>query len=119
MSNAAVAAPDKPDRSAIAWMARNSVASNLLMIVIVVAGLILGLLPREAGGVPHLRPRHRQRCTVPYPGASPSEVEQGIVLAVEEELRGLDGVKRVTSTSHPRAIGQVRAELLLGVDKEN
>ena len=32
--------------------------------------------------------------TVPYPGASPEEVEQGIILSIEEELAGLDGVKQ-------------------------
>src|SRR5262249_54629911 len=34
-----------------------------------------------------------------YPGASPEEVEEGIVLAVEEELRGLEAVERIISTA--------------------
>ena len=55
--------------------------------------------------------------TVPYPGASPEEVEQGIVLSVEEELAGLDGVKRVNSTSGENA-GTVLVELLLSASPD-
>ncbi|MEO1273180.1 MAG: efflux RND transporter permease subunit, partial [Myxococcota bacterium] len=54
---------------------------------------------------------------VPYPGASPSEVEQGIILAVEEEVRGLDGIKKVTSTAR-EGLGLVSVELLLGADRD-
>lgn len=34
-----------------------------------------------------------------YPGSSPEEIEQGIVLAIEERVSGLDGVKKITSSS--------------------
>ena len=37
--------------------------------------------------------------SVPYPGASPEEVEQGVVLAIEEAVRGVDGVKELRSTA--------------------
>jgi multidrug efflux pump subunit AcrB len=48
--------------------------------------------------------------SVAYPGASPEEVEQGIVLAVEEAVQGLEGVKEVRSTaSEGRALIQVEA----------
>ncbi|MBX2797410.1 MAG: efflux RND transporter permease subunit [Myxococcales bacterium] len=104
-----------PQSGAIAWMSRNSVAANLLMVVIIVAGLF-GMLRVKQEVFPSFD-LDIVSVTVPYPGASPSEVEQAIVLAVEEELRGLDGVKRVTSTA-AEGFGQVRAELLLGVDKE-
>jgi multidrug efflux pump subunit AcrB len=35
--------------------------------------------------------------TVPYPGASPEEVERGILLAVEEAVQGLEGIKEMTA----------------------
>ena len=33
----------------------------------------------------------------PYPGASPEEIEEGVVRAIEEEVRGLDVTKEVSS----------------------
>ena len=54
---------------------------------------------------------------VAYPGASPSEVEQGITMAVEETVRGIQGVKRVTSTTVEGYSGVI-AELMLGVDQQ-
>ena len=54
--------------------------------------------------------------TVAYPGASPTEVEQGIVLVVEESVRGLDGVKEVNSLA-AEGIAAINVELILGTDK--
>ena len=34
-----------------------------------------------------------------YPGASPEEIEEGVILKIEENLKGIPGVIRVTSTS--------------------
>ena len=35
-----------------------------------------------------------------YPGASPEEIEEGVILKIEENLKGIPGVVRVTSTSN-------------------
>ena len=99
----------------ISWMARNSVAANLLMIVILVGGALgASRIKQEVFPAFDL---DLVRVTVVYPGASPEEVEQGIVLAVEEVVRGVDGVKRVTSGSAEGA-GAVRAELLIDADPD-
>ena len=97
----------------ISWMARNSVASNLLMVVIFMLGLV-GLASIKQEVFPDFQ-LDMVTVSVPYPGASPEEVEQGIILAVEEEVRGLDGVKRVNSTASEGA-GVVAIELMLGKD---
>lgn len=100
----------------IAWMARNHVAANLLMLICIVGGLIGAFFVKQ-----EVFPEFDLdvvRVTVPYPGASPTEVEQGIVLAVEEELRGIDGVKHVTSSASEGS-GTVVAELNLGVDQNS
>ncbi len=97
----------------ISWMARNSVASNLLMIVVFMLGLV-GISSIKQEVFPDFQ-LDMVTVSVPYPGASPEEVEQGIVLAVEEEVRGLDGVKRVSSKSG-EGLGVVYVELLLGND---
>jgi len=97
----------------IAWMAGNSVASNLLMVVLLVGGLVFGLQIKQ-----EVFPEFSEdmvSVSVSYPGASPEEVEQGIILAVEEAVQGLDGVKEVTSTSSEGA-GSVSIEALAGAD---
>ena len=100
-------------RGPIAWMAGNSVASNLLMVVFLVGGFLFGLrikqevFPETAIDIVTV--------SVPYPGASPEEVEQSIILAIEEAIRGLDGVKKVSSLA-AEGSATVAAELLLGAD---
>ena len=100
-------------RTAIAWMARNSVAANLLMVMILLAGA-MGLTRVKQEVFPEFD-LDLVTVGVVYPGASPEEVEQGIVLAIEEAVRTIDGVKRVTSTAAEGAAG-VSVELQLGVD---
>ena len=97
----------------IAWMAQNSVAANLLMLVIL-AGGVFGLFRTKQEVFPAFT-LDVVTVAVPYPGASPSEVEQGIVLAVEEEVRAIDGVKRVTSVAGEGA-ASIALELNLGTD---
>ncbi len=99
----------------IAWMAKNTVAANLLMIMILVGG-VFGLLRTKQEVFPAFT-LDVITVAVPYPGASPSEVEQGIVLAVEEEVRGITGVKRVTSVANEGA-ASVGLELMIGVDPD-
>jgi len=99
----------------ISWMARNPVAANLLMAIIIIGGLVLGSSVKQ-----EIFPEFELDVVavqVPYPGASPAEVEQGIVLAVEEAVRGVDGVKKVTSTSS-EGIGAVSVELLAGTNPD-
>ena len=100
-------------RGAISWMAGHSVASNLLMLLCLVGGfLMFGNIRQEV--FPDLT-LDIVTVTVPYPGASPEEVERGIVLAIEEAVRGLDGVKEITSTAREGS-GSVQIELLEGED---
>ncbi|MEM7416638.1 MAG: efflux RND transporter permease subunit [Gemmatimonadota bacterium] len=101
------------ERGPIAWMARNPVAANLLMLVILLGGFLSTVgLKQEVFPAFDL---DVITVSVPYPGASPAEVEQGIVLAVEEAVRSVEGVKRVTSVSREGS-GSVSIELLIGAD---
>ena len=52
--------------------------------------------------------------SVPYPGAAPEEVEQGIVL-LEEAVQGIDGVKDTSATAY-EGLGQVGIRLLIGAE---
>lgn len=100
---------------AIAWMARNPVAANLIMAFLLIGGLLMGSQVKQ-----EVFPETELdmiSISVPYPGASPAEVEQGIVLAVEEAVRGIDGVKRVVANAS-EGRGYVTAELTVSADKE-
>ena len=94
-------------------MARNGVAANLLMLFILIAGLFaLGGLVQEV--FPEIS-MDRVSVSVAYPGATPSEIEESIVLKIEEQIEGVEGIKQIRSTA---AEGQaaVVAELNLGED---
>lgn len=99
----------------LAWMARNSVAANLAMLVFILGGfMMLGRVKQEVFPEFEL---DTVSVSIAYPGASPAEVEQGAVLAIEEAVRGLEGIKRVTSTAS-EGMASVNAELLTGADQD-
>jgi multidrug efflux pump subunit AcrB len=102
-------------RGPISWMARNPVAANLLMVVLLVGGAIATLQIRKEV-FPRIEP-DRVEISMVYPGASPEEVEQGILLAIEEAVRPLDGVKEVVATA-AESMGRVTVELHRGANKE-
>ncbi len=98
----------------VAWFARNPVAANLLMATVVVAGLLtVGGLRQEV--VPTLVVESAT-VTVPYPGASPAEVEESICMRIEEAVSGLSGVDEVRSTAD-EGVGSVIVDFLEGQDR--
>lgn len=86
-------------RGPVAWMAETPVAANLLMFVLLVAGVIVLLTQVKQEIFPAFE-IDRIDISVSYPGASPEEVEKGIILAVEEAINGLEGVKQVSSNAY-------------------
>ena len=101
-------------RGLIAWMARNSIAANLLMFLLIGGG-IWSAIGVQKEVLPNFQLDVVQ-VSVRYPGAAPTEVEQGILLPVEEAVRGLQGIKEVTSTAREGS-GSVSIELVVGVDR--
>ena len=71
----------------IAWMARNSVAANLLMLVLIIGGIAMMFQIRQEY-LPSTEP-DTVDVSVALPGATPAEVEQSIVLALEDALTRL------------------------------
>ncbi|MCS7089172.1 MAG: efflux RND transporter permease subunit [Verrucomicrobiota bacterium] len=99
----------------VAWMVTNRVTPNLLMLFFLLGGLIMSLRIRQ-----EVFPEFEAdlvEVRVAYPGASPEEVEQGIILAVEEAVRGLEGVKEVRARAS-EGLGLVEVELLSGADTQ-
>lgn len=97
----------------IAYMAGNSVAANLFMVAILAAGLVaLTGLEREAW--PTL-PFNTIEVSMAYPGATPEEVEESIIVKIEEQVNSLDDIKRVKSVAAP-GMASIRIELKSGTD---
>ncbi len=82
---------------AIAWFARNSVAANLLMFILVLAG-VLALFTVHQQTFPNIDP-DVVTVNVPYLGAAPEEVEQGVCVRIEEAVEGTDGIKKIHSSA--------------------
>ncbi|MBE0596911.1 MAG: efflux RND transporter permease subunit [Desulfuromonadales bacterium] len=100
---------------AIRFMAKNHVAANLLMLVFIVGGLLLG--PKVKQEVFPEISLDWISITVPYPGAGPEEVEEGIVLKIEENLTGVDGIRQIKSTA-AEGSGRVMVEVEEGMDAD-
>jgi len=99
----------------IAWMTRNRITPNLIMLVCLVGGLLMATQIKQ-----EVFPEFdldMVTIQVAYPGSSPEEVEQGIVLAIEEGIRGLDGIKEITGKA-AEGMGMVTAELEEGGDAQ-
>ncbi len=81
----------------LAWMTKNHVAANILMLALVIGGLIVMSDIKQ-----EVFPEYELDIvdvTVSYPGASPEEIEEGIILAIEEEIRDLEDVERITAVA--------------------
>lgn len=95
-------------RSLVRWSVENRVAANILMLVLLVGGLFAllkmrrELFPEFTVGIISV--------SVPYPGASPEEIEEGINIRIEEKIHAIQGVKKVSSTAR-EGRGIVTAEL--------
>ena len=97
----------------IAFFITYPVAVNVLMIAVGLFGL-LGLQQMRSSYFPLLTNR-LIFINLTYPGASPSEIEEGIVLKIEDNLRGLVGVDRFTSASRENS-AQITVEILEDAD---
>ena len=100
-------------KRAIAWFAENHVAANLIMVLMIVGGLAtLPVIKQEV--FPEIE-TDAITTSVVYRGAAPEEVEEGICVRIEEEIEGIEGIKRITSTAN-EGVGVVTAELTFGTD---
>ncbi|MFQ5559638.1 MAG: efflux RND transporter permease subunit, partial [Nitrospinota bacterium] len=82
----------------ISWFARNSVAANILMITILFLGIytvsnrsILEVFPEFESDVINI--------SIPYRGATPTEVEEGVVVRVEESVYDLVGIEEIRASA--------------------
>jgi multidrug efflux pump subunit AcrB len=97
----------------IAWFASNSVAANLLMWFIIIAGLISVFTIRKQT-TPDFELNYIQ-VQVPYLGAAPQEVEEGVVVKVEEAIQDIQGIVEIRSRAN-EGFGSVTIEVSRDLD---
>jgi len=100
-------------RKLIAYFIKHSVAVNVVVLTFAVFGFF-GAKNLKSSYFPLIDSKNI-RINVTYPGASPQEVEEGIILKIEDNLKGLNGVERVTSTSNENS-GSINVEIEKGKD---
>jgi len=101
-------------RGPMAYMAHNSIAANLLMLILLGGGIWTMIIIQK-----EVFPQFQLdivQVSVVYPGASPAEVEQGILMPVEEAIRGIQGIREVVSTAREGS-GTVMIELVAGTER--
>ncbi len=102
-------------RNIIRFFIEHPTIVNLCVLMIVGLGA-LKLIQTETTFFPKVKVRFID-VVVPYPGATPEQVEEGILLKLEEELEGLEGMDRYTSRAAPN-IGTVAVELTESADED-
>ena len=100
-------------RKLIEYFIRYHVAVNVIIIAFAIFGIV-GAKSLKSSFFP-LTDSKNISISIAYPGASPQEVEEGIVLKIEDNLKGLEGVDRVTSTSRENS-GTINVEIEKGRD---
>lgn len=88
-------------RNLVSYFIKYPVAVNIIMIIFFVfgyfgyQGLTSTFFPVTDSRVIAIQ--------IVYPGASPEEIEEGVVIKIEDNLKGVEGVERVTSVSQENA----------------
>ena len=97
----------------ISYFIKHDVSVNIIVAAFFIFGTI-GVLSIKSSFFPLIDAKNIQVVVV-YPGASPQEIEEGVILKIEETLKGLEGVDRVTSTSKENS-GTINVEIITGQD---
>lgn len=100
-------------KSIITHFIKFPVAVNVIILAIVVLGTF-GMLSLKSSFFP-LQDSKFIDITISYPGASPQEMEEGVVLKIEDNLRGIVGIDRFTSASSENT-ASINVEALKGYD---
>ena len=100
-------------RTAIHWFSKNHVAANFVMLLVLLAGFSTWFKLRKEV-FPNIA-LDAVLISVPFPNATPEEVEDGIILPIEDAIADVDGIKRVTATAM-ESRGSVTVEVENGYD---
>lgn len=115
MSTTKPQVPDEKQTGLIAWFANNTVAANLLMFLIIIGGLFAvqevrkQMFPEVELNIISIQ--------VPFQGAAPQEVEQGVIVRIEDAIEDVNGIEEVTSTAR-EGVGSLSIEVESGYDPQ-
>jgi len=102
-------------KNIVTWFVKNPVAANLLMILMFVTG-IFGYVNLEREFIPQTT-INGMTVNISWPGASPRDVEEQLLVRVEEAIDGLDGIDYIESTA-TEGSAVVTVITKLGIDYE-
>lgn len=100
----------------IYWFSRNHVAGNFLMLLVLVIGLMTWpklkkeIFPETSIDALHI--------AVPYPNATPEEVEKGIIVPIEEAIQDIDGIDTIRSVAS-QGVASITVEVEGSYDVRN
>lgn len=100
-------------RFIISYFIKYHVAVNVVIAAFLIFGL-MGMFSLKSSFFP-LVDSKIVTITVVYPGASPQEIEEGVVLKIEDNLKGIEGIDRVTSASRENS-AIITVEIIKGYD---
>ncbi|MFC3093424.1 efflux RND transporter permease subunit [Alteromonas sediminis] len=98
----------------IAWFAKNDVAANILLVLVMAIGVYVMKTQVPVEMFPQVENRS-VRVSMTLPGASPQEVEEGITIKVEEAIQDLEGIRNINSSSSEGG-ASITAEVQDGYD---
>jgi len=97
-------------KNIVSYFLRYPVSANVILVLIVLFGFISYF--RLTSSFFPLVPNRIIQVQLVFPGSSPEEIEEGVVVKIEEELKGVTGVERITSVSQENT-----ASILVEVEK--
>ncbi len=97
----------------IEWFARNAVAANLLMVILLAGGLYSVFTIKKESQPPI--ETNFVTVSMPFLGASPEDVEEGVLVKIEESIQDIEGIQEIISTGR-RGSGTVQVEVSTGYD---
>jgi multidrug efflux pump subunit AcrB len=100
-------------RKLISYFIKYGVAVNVLILGFFLFG-VFGMLQLKSSYLPLQEPKNIS-ISIAYPGAAPQEIEEGVILKIEDNLKGLKGIDRVTSTARENG-GNISIEIELDED---
>ncbi|MEM9281308.1 MAG: efflux RND transporter permease subunit [Verrucomicrobiota bacterium] len=100
----------------ISWFSRNHVAANFLMLLILIVGF--ATWPNIKKEVFPEVSIDSVIVTVPFPNATPAEVEKGVIVPIEEAIQDVDGIDVIRSVAN-QSVGTVNVEIATGYEVRN
>ena len=103
-------------KKVIQYFVKYHISADVLLLLIAIIGII-SAINISRSQFPRVESREISIETT-YIGASPAEVEKGITIKIEQEIDGIEGLKKVTSTSQEN-LSIVNIEILSTAENFN